>query len=118
MKCPKCKAKSGNDWSQCGGSCPMTMSPHYKENGNTEEITMTVRRSDIRKALLANGHDQVLVEKGLKKAERWMRAAYGEVNWTELQNETGDAVGTVVSYMMESKEKPDGRNTFNRNNRN
>lgn len=30
MKCPKCKAKSGDDWTQCGGSCPMPMSPHYK----------------------------------------------------------------------------------------
>lgn len=30
MKCPKCKTKSGDDWSQCGGSCPMPMSPYYK----------------------------------------------------------------------------------------
>jgi phage anti-repressor protein len=28
--CPKCKAKSGNDWSQCDGACPMPMSPHYQ----------------------------------------------------------------------------------------
>lgn len=28
-KCPKCKAKSGDDWSQCLGYCPMPMSPHY-----------------------------------------------------------------------------------------
>lgn len=27
--CPKCSATSGNDWSQCRGSCPMPMSPHY-----------------------------------------------------------------------------------------
>lgn len=27
--CPKCGATSGDDWSQCLGSCPMPMSPHY-----------------------------------------------------------------------------------------
>jgi len=27
--CPKCGAVSGDDWSQCGGSCPMPGSPHY-----------------------------------------------------------------------------------------
>lgn len=31
-KCPKCGAKSSNDWTQCGGSCPMPMSPHYDKN--------------------------------------------------------------------------------------
>lgn len=25
--CPKCKYTSGNDWSQCGGSCPMDSHP-------------------------------------------------------------------------------------------
>lgn len=29
MKCPKCKSTSGNDWSQCGNTCPMPASPHY-----------------------------------------------------------------------------------------
>lgn len=28
-RCPKCKATSGDDWSQCRGDCPMPMSPHY-----------------------------------------------------------------------------------------
>lgn len=32
--CPKCNAVSGDDWSQCGGSCPRPDSPHYqRENG-------------------------------------------------------------------------------------
>lgn len=29
--CPKCGATSGDDWSQCGGSCPMPGSPHYAD---------------------------------------------------------------------------------------
>lgn len=27
--CPKCKNTSGDDWTQCRGSCPMPMSPHF-----------------------------------------------------------------------------------------
>lgn len=27
--CPKCGHLSGDDWSQCGNSCPMEMSPYY-----------------------------------------------------------------------------------------
>lgn len=29
-KCPKCGAASGDDWSQCGGECPLPGTPHYK----------------------------------------------------------------------------------------
>lgn len=29
LKCPKCGAFSGDDWSQCQGSCPLPISPHY-----------------------------------------------------------------------------------------
>jgi len=28
-QCPKCGAFSGDDWTQCGGVCPMPGSPHY-----------------------------------------------------------------------------------------
>lgn len=30
MNCQKCGAKSGDDWSQCKGSCPEPASPHYR----------------------------------------------------------------------------------------
>jgi bifunctional NMN adenylyltransferase/nudix hydrolase len=29
LKCPKCGARTGDDWTQCGGSCPMPQSPYY-----------------------------------------------------------------------------------------
>lgn len=32
VRCPKCGAESGDDWSQCRGSCPMSGSPHYATN--------------------------------------------------------------------------------------
>lgn len=42
IKCPKCGAESGDDWSQCKGSCPMPGSPHYKpENEATCPRVMT-----------------------------------------------------------------------------
>lgn len=28
-QCPKCGAFSGDDWSQCKGFCPLSISPHY-----------------------------------------------------------------------------------------
>jgi hypothetical protein len=31
MKCPKCGYASGDDWSQCGGGCPIVVSPYYDE---------------------------------------------------------------------------------------
>lgn len=30
--CPKCHTQSGNDWSQCAGSCPVERSPHFDPN--------------------------------------------------------------------------------------
>lgn len=71
-------------------------------------------RKDIRKELVSEGHPPLLIEKGIKKAERWMKAAYGSHDWDELQNETGSAVGMVVGYMQECLAIPDGQKTFNR----
>jgi hypothetical protein len=48
-KCDKCGVRSGNDWSQCKGSCPMPMSPHYDttllscENCGKKDGTVHVR---------------------------------------------------------------------------
>ena len=33
--CPKCGNYSGDSWSQCNKSCPVTISPHY-EKKNTK----------------------------------------------------------------------------------
>ena len=30
--CPRCGAYSGDDWSQCGGACPIKGSPYHKES--------------------------------------------------------------------------------------
>jgi hypothetical protein len=46
IQCSKCKAISGDDWSQCEGSCPIPMSPHYNA-----EIYMS-NLSDRHKAVL------------------------------------------------------------------
>lgn len=41
MNCPKCQAKSGDDWSQCQGVCPMPGSPHYDPNWVCREDNRT-----------------------------------------------------------------------------
>lgn len=28
--CPKCGRSSGDNWTQCGGACPLSCSPHYR----------------------------------------------------------------------------------------
>lgn len=38
--CPKCGATSGNDWSQCNGSCPMYGSPHFKPKANAHQVEL------------------------------------------------------------------------------
>jgi hypothetical protein len=38
MKCPKCNKISGDDWKQCGTSCPMEGSPFYSPIGTFEKI--------------------------------------------------------------------------------
>lgn len=35
--CPKCHKSSGDDWSQCGGSCPVKDSPHYSARWAEEQ---------------------------------------------------------------------------------
>ena len=29
LECPKCHFHSGDDWRQCEGKCPISMSPHF-----------------------------------------------------------------------------------------
>ena len=42
MTCPKCKAESGDDWSQCKGRCPMPGSPHY-----SVEVDIAVKSAEL-----------------------------------------------------------------------
>lgn len=44
--CTKCKATSGDAWSQCNGSCPMPGSPHY-EPFNPQSKKKVVRESQV-----------------------------------------------------------------------
>jgi hypothetical protein len=53
-QCPKCGAYSGNDWSQCGGECPMQMSPYYSPElfmqfKGIKPVKGLVQRSDYEK---------------------------------------------------------------------
>ena len=45
MKCSKCGARSGDDWEQCFGSCPMPGSPHYSAAPAPEGGAVTHRQA-------------------------------------------------------------------------
>lgn len=55
MKCPKCKAVSGDDWTQCNGSCPMEQSPHYPEK------MLDIPISAAERIAKDYGYDQVVI---------------------------------------------------------
>lgn len=64
MRCPKCGVGSGDDWSQCNGSCPIPISPYYDKY-----------RED---ALTPEQLDQILVyERRQKQKEREKKPASG-----------------------------------------
>ena len=44
--CPKCKYRSGDDWNQCKGSCPMPMSPHYDPQAKTPNHGLVTQLRD------------------------------------------------------------------------
>lgn len=72
---------------------------------------------DVKQELRALGYTDEVIESGVNKAKRWMKAAYGEVDWEELENETGNALGSVIAYCEETLAVPDGIKTFNRSNK-
>lgn len=72
----------------------------------------------IRQALRTSGFSDEVIDSALGKAKRWMMSAYGEINWDELENETGNAIGAVGAYAIETIKKPDGKKTFNRGHQN
>lgn len=37
-KCPKCNSYHGNSWGECGGNCPMSMSPHFDPKHPLREL--------------------------------------------------------------------------------
>jgi hypothetical protein len=54
LKCPKCQTESGDSWSQCGGFCPMVMSPHYfKIAGRDEKMEAKDEIIDFEKRFYA-----------------------------------------------------------------
>lgn len=45
--CTKCGYRSGDDWSQCGGSCPMPGSPHFNQHLISAETALLREVGDI-----------------------------------------------------------------------
>lgn len=82
-----------------------------KKEKEKKNITTKGIREELR-----GSYSEEVIEKAIAKAQRWMKAAYGCIDWEELQGETGSAVGYVIGYAEETLKEPSGINTFNRNN--
>jgi hypothetical protein len=52
--------------------------------------------------------NEEIFTKTIKKSERYMRKAYGEINWTELSAQS------IVAFYNETLTNPKGLKTFNR----
>jgi hypothetical protein len=73
-----------------------------------------MNKKEIRQSLLAKGYPSEVIQKGLAKAERWMKKAYGGVDYQEYCNEVGNPIEAVENYCQETMMKPTGQKTFNR----
>lgn len=64
LTCPKCGARSGNDWSQCNGSCPMVGSPHHDPGASNAKMPMVEAALDAALGEVARqgGPDYLLKE--------------------------------------------------------
>ncbi|MCK1543358.1 hypothetical protein IVB12_15690 [Bradyrhizobium sp. 179] len=54
--CPKCGATSGNDWSQCKGSCPLPGSPHHKPEQKRRVINAAEALYCVRETVMQSGY--------------------------------------------------------------
>lgn len=56
--CSKCRATSGNDWSQCKGSCPMPGSPHHDAEANfgANIAKRKTRKKPVRESQVEEDH--------------------------------------------------------------
>lgn len=61
-----------------------------------------------RQEMLIKGFAPDVVEKALQKAARWMKNAFGEVSWHDVES------GTMEAFCNDTIRHPDGRGTFNR----
>lgn len=80
MKCPKCKAISGDDWSQCQGVCPMDGSPHFSQDAadgiwtDVSSIPDTDCGKAFKKQMVGRGYGQ----SALESAWGWFQAGWDD----------------------------------------
>jgi len=79
-----------------------------RRNRHVDEIELETHES-VRRS--GRDFDRAVFKKALEKAKRWMRAAYGSVDYGEFIAESGP---DISAYYDETLETPDGINTFNR----
>lgn len=71
IACPKCNKLSGDDWSQCKGSCPMKGEVEMSdEAGKIELIPLTKREADIANMRYVEGWNAA-IEAAAKVSEEY-----------------------------------------------
>lgn len=72
-------------------------------------------KAQIKAALLARHFAAETVRKGMSRGERWMKAAYGDADYTTLLAEAGGLDGAVQTMAIYCREVDEGNErTFNR----
>lgn len=66
------------------------------------------------KAEIGISFDEVIFQKALGKAKRWMRSAFGSVDYEAFINDSGESISY---YYNETLKLPKGTGTFNRETR-
>jgi hypothetical protein len=77
-----------------------------------QKIALDTIIKNTRAMIIENGVmvDEGLFQSAFGKTKRWMRNAYGEIDWCEYLNECGNFYALYIESILE----PDGKNTFNR----
>lgn len=63
-------------------------------------------------AQVGTSFSEEIYKKALAKYKRWMKAAYGGVDWNE--SDFAGHVGALALYYRETEKTPDGQDTMNR----
>ena len=90
MKCPKCSYRSGDDWEQCNGSCPIPGSPHY-----TAALASSGDQLSGNPGQLKSG-DHSELAKILRASKRDRHGIYGRV----LVNPDGPAAADALESLL------------------
>lgn len=94
MKCPKCKAISGDDWRQCKGMCPLEGTPHYSPSWNDNRLIEWVEPYDD------ECETTLICRMKVKDVVRWQRKHVAKVRPDYTYKSDEDAMWDFIAVHM------------------